>query len=473
MLNARQWPAWIIGGLWFAAGVLTVAHNGPFFDEATQITAGLRLLEGHGLADGYLIWFGGSLFWPLFAGVGYRIGGLAGTRIVALLLASIAFGCTVRASVNLFGRKTALWTALVLATNGPFMALARLGVYDVLALSCIGIAFWAITELETGDRRYLLIATLGLVGATLAKYPIALMTLPLGGLLILLRRRRARMDLGISALLGAILFITFFVPFRQQLAQAPAWQSVNRPVFGVTLSMIAYASLYWSLVPALLAIVGWRLARERRSIAALLTGSLAIWPLFHLISFDPVSLNKTVVFGILLAAPLGGLALAELWAKKRYRLVAPLLVLALMALGLVQWQQLDRSWPDARPTARYLVEHVQPGDVLLIDESWPYILYLYAAGRIDSPWDVYDAYRVSHDQSPLGLCEYDWFINVRSSYAWPEFFTEAIRECARYQNVHTYTSLVTNLGADLRFYTYPTEAVVLRSGDVLLGREAQ
>jgi 4-amino-4-deoxy-L-arabinose transferase-like glycosyltransferase len=470
MRNTTRWPVWVIGGLWFAVGAITSAHNGPFFDEATQITAGLRLFEGHGLSDGYLVWFGGSLFWPLLAGIGYRIGGLTGTRLLALLLAAIAFGGTVRASANLFGRKTALWTALILAANGPLMALARLGVYDVLALGCIGIATWAITELETGDRRYLLIATLGLVGATVAKYPIVLMALPLCGLLVLLRRDRAVVDLGIMGCLSGALFIAFFTPFRQQLAEAPAWQAVNRPDFGVTSQMIAYASLYWTLVPAVMAIAGWRLARERRGIAALLTASLAIWPLFHLISLDPVSLNKTVVFGTMLAAPLGGLALTRLWSRPRYRVAAPLVVLALMALGVVQWQQLDRAWPDARPTARYLVEHVQPGDLLLIDESWPYILYLYDAGRIDSPWDVYDVYRVSHDQSPVGLCEHDWFVSVRGSYAWPGFVNEAIRECALHRQVHTETSWVIGLGTDLRFHTYPVEAIVLRLNDPL-GRD--
>ena len=468
MRNTRRWPVWVIGGLWFAVGALTVAHNGPFFDEAIMIIAGLRVLEGYGLSDGYLVWFGGSLFWPLLAGIGYRIGGLSGTRIIALLLAAITFGCTVRASTNLFGRKTALWTALVLAASGPLMALARLGAYDVLAFGCIGVAFWAITELEEGDRRYLLIATLSLVGATLAKYPFVLMALPLCGLLVLLRRRQAVLDLGILAFLGGAVFIAYFVSFRQQLAQAIAWQLVSRTTFGVTPLMIAYTSLYLSLVPVLLAIAGWRLTRERRGIAALLTISLAIWPLFHLATLDPVGINKTIVFGATLAAPLGGLTLAQIWKQRRYRMAAPLIVLALMAIGVVQWQQLDRAWPDSRPTARYLVEHVQPGELLLIDESWPYILYLYAAGRIDSPWDVYDVYRISHDQSPVGLCEYDWFVNVRGSYAWPEFINETIRECGHYQQVYTDTSWATGLGSDLRFYTYPVETFVLRLDDSTL-----
>lgn len=467
MHNTRRWPVWVIGVLWFAVGALTVAHNGPFFDEAIMIIAGLRLLEGYGLSDGYLVWFGGSLFWPLLAGIGYRIGGLSGTRIVALLLATITFACTVRASTNLFGRKTALWTALILAASGPLMALARLGAYDVLAFGCIGVAFWAITELEVGDRRYLLIATLALVGATLAKYPIGLMALPLCGLLVLLRRRQAVMDIGISAFLGGVLFIVYFVSFRQQLAQAPAWQLVSRKTFGVTPLMIAYTSLYLSLAPVLLAATGWRLTQERRGIAAVLTGSLIIWPLFHLSTLDPVGMHKTIVFGTILAAPLGGLVLARLWERKRYRMAASLIVLALMALGAIQWQQMDRAWPDARPTASYLVEHVQPGELLLIDESWPYILYLYDAGRIDSPWDVYDVYRVSHGQSPVGLCEHDWFVHVRGSYAWPEFIHEAIHECGHYHQVYNDTNWVTGLGTNLRFYTYPVEVSVLRLDDQL------
>ena len=47
-------------------GIIALAANGPFVDESLYIAAGLRVLEGHGLADGYIAWFNGSPFvWPV------------------------------------------------------------------------------------------------------------------------------------------------------------------------------------------------------------------------------------------------------------------------------------------------------------------------------------------------------------------------------------------------------------------------
>ncbi|NIV38314.1 MAG: hypothetical protein GWN58_55515, partial [Anaerolineae bacterium] len=66
---------------------------------------------------------------------------------MALILATIAFIAVLRATKNLFGQKASFWTAAAFALSGPFLALARLGVYDTLALAGIAVSFWAVTEL--------------------------------------------------------------------------------------------------------------------------------------------------------------------------------------------------------------------------------------------------------------------------------------------------------------------------------------
>ncbi|MFL7790547.1 MAG: hypothetical protein AB8I69_00280, partial [Anaerolineae bacterium] len=83
--------AWLVVGLWFLLCLTTLNYNGPFFDEGIYITSGVRTLEGYGLSDLYLTWFGGSLLWPILAGIGYRIGGLIGARVVALLVTTGGF----------------------------------------------------------------------------------------------------------------------------------------------------------------------------------------------------------------------------------------------------------------------------------------------------------------------------------------------------------------------------------------------
>jgi hypothetical protein len=50
--------------------IAIVAANGPFVDEGLYAVAGMRVLEGNGLSDGYIAWFNGSPFlWPVMAAI--------------------------------------------------------------------------------------------------------------------------------------------------------------------------------------------------------------------------------------------------------------------------------------------------------------------------------------------------------------------------------------------------------------------
>jgi hypothetical protein len=189
---------------------------------------------------------------------------------------------------------------------------------------------------------------------------------------------------------------------------------------------------------------------------------MMIWPAYHLISGNPVSLSKHLVLGHLFAYPLLGLALSTLWEDGKHshtvrRSAAILIVLALAAIGLVQLDRFNRAWPDAREAADYLIRHVQPGQKLLINESWPYTMYLYGEGRIDSPWDVFDVYRIVQGQAEMDLCEYDWFVDSEGSYEWPESVLQTIQRCGEFQPVFSTTSTVVGLGSDLNYISYPVE----------------
>jgi hypothetical protein len=145
-------------------------------------------------------------------------------------------------------------------------------------------------------------------------------------------------------------------------------------------------------------------------------------------------------------------------AIRKLALVA--LVLALAVTGLVQVDRFNRAWPDARPAANYLLARVQPGQKLLINESWPYTMVLYAADRIESPWDVFDVYRITHGESEIGLCEYDWWVDSQGSYKWPESILETIHRCGTFQPVFSSTSTVVGMGTDLDYVTYQVPIVV-------------
>jgi hypothetical protein len=442
----------------------TLGYNGPFFDEGIYVTAGLRILQGHGYSDGYLGWFAGSLLWPALAGSAYSIGGLLAARFVATLCLGVALLVVSDVTRTVFGERAGLWATLAFALNGPVIALARLAVYDVVAVAGVAVSFWAIVQLARRDNRaWLVLAALAFTAAALSKYPSALMILPLCGVLWALRRERAVLDIFALGFISVALLLMLFLPAREQVGGLLAWQIRNKPTFGSTRPMMLFAALWFTLAPALLACLGWRVAGSQRRLATILSLSLLLWPAYHLLSGNPVGDSKHVILGYLFAYPLIGLALAtwsNVWKKPAVSIV---ITLALAGFGYAQWYQLDRSWPDLRLGASYLNAHVRPGDRLLINESWPYTMYLYGFRRITSPWDVFDAYRVTNNESPIGLCDYDWFVDTRGAYEWPAAVQAEVARCGVFERVFSDANPVLRLGSDLRFVRYPIYTDIWRN----------
>jgi hypothetical protein len=143
------------------------------------------------------------------------------------------------------------------------------------------------------------------------------------------------------------------------------------------------------------------------------------------------------------------------------------LALGLFALGAVQVERFDRAWPDARPAAAYLLAQVEPGQKLLINESWPYISYLYGAGRLETPWDVFDVYRITHGQSEIDLCEYDWFVDSQGTYQWPGWIAFEVHRCGVFEPVWKNESTVVGMGRDLDYIRYQVKVVVWRNHESL------
>lgn len=469
-LNAYRWWVGGIVGVWFLASLFTLGYNGLFFDEGIYITAGLRTLEGYGGSDRYLTWFGGTLLWPALAGLGYRVAGAVGARALTLLAVSGGLLAFAHAARNLSGERAGLWATVALALNGALISMARLAVYDGLAWAGMAVSFWALTELARRDhRKWLLLAVVAYVVGTLAKYPTGVMLLPLLGILVLTRRRKATLDLLLFGYLGALAALMVLLPVREQVATYFQWRLANTPSFGVTLPMIAWTAFSLSLPALILAPVGWWRYRQNRLLGGVLLLGLLFWPAYHILRRDPVSITKHLAFGYLFAYPLVGVALATLWDAGKGavqvlgRVGAVLLVAVLAALGISQALRADRGWPDLRPPAQYLVEHVRPGERLLINESWPFTAYLYAQGRISSPWDVYDVYRVTHGELEGDLCAVEWFVDVRGSFAWPPEVLRQVESCGTFRPVLSSTSWVINIGSDLRDVEYPVETVVWRN----------
>lgn len=431
---------WLVVAVFAAVEVALImaSRAGPTIDEGLYIAAGLRTLGGHGISDGYLTWFSGSLVWPAIAGIGYELSGLEGARLMALISIVVVMVATIKATGNLFGPRARFFAALLLATSGPVLMLAHLAVYDALAIAGVATCFWCVTELARRDHRGWLVAgALSFSLGVLAKYPTLFFAGPtLMALLVLLRRGRAVTDLALFGFVFAVLPMILFLSERGQYSMLFSDNlALQTEAFGASPRTVAYAQAYFTAVPLVLALAGWLAVPSRRLLATVLASGVAGPVAYHLLSQNGVSDHKHAVYGLVFAAPLGGLALAGA-ARDWPRRVAMVPALAALAfLGVAQMQRLDDGSPDLRASVGYLRAHVKPGQELLINNSWPFIPYLYERGALASPWDVYDVYRVRAGQARGSVCRYDWFVDAPGGSSWSSRIRRQAKRCGTFHEV--------------------------------------
>ncbi len=455
---------WLLLGV-FLAGELVVSSlelRGPFLDEGIYVAAGLRTLQGHGISDNYLSWFSGSLMWPVIAALGWKAFGLAGARAAAAICVTIGLFGMIKAAGNLFGAEVRAATALAAVISGPVIALGHLAVYDTLAVAAAGCSFWTLTEfLRRDDRSWLCGSAILYAIAVLAKYPVLMFIgPPLVGLMIAARGRRAAMDIGVFAFIAGAVLLIYFLSDRGQLTAFESFRVSDNPSFDVSRGQIAYSQVYLTAVPLVLALAGAMLLERRRIALALLTGVIGA-PVYHLMTGNPAGDQKHVVFGLIFMLPLIGVALTRALRGRRALLAVPAII-GLAAFGLIQVARIDEGWPDLRRSAAMLVREVHPGERLLANSSWVDAAYLYSAGRINSPYDIYDASRVEQMHG-VDVCSFQWFIQVPGGQPWPASVRLAMERCGTFHRVYSETASVTGLGSDLKFVTYEAPIEIWRN----------
>ena len=435
-------PRWwwvVVGFLTVQVCIIWFAANGPFVDEGLYTVAGIRVLEGKGMSDGYLTWFNGSPFvWPVIAALGYEhLGGLSGARLMAALLSAVTLWAFAQTAENLFGRSVALWCGLAFSVNGLFMALAHFAVYDVVALTGLAVSMWCVTRASRSDSSFWMLgAAIAFAGAVIAKYGYVATVLPLLGLLASVHdgKRFGRAAMMFLSVVAVILIAYFGLVFGSLLP--PSSAAYLEQSFGRSRGHIAVLQMVFGLAPFALASAGalvvWRSRQPLLAATCLL--ALSVYPAFHLWTANFVSAQKHVVAGFLFAYLLAGVALERLWqSRSRVSAVSMLAVLTIWGGLQCYWQ--DYSWSDTRSLAHYLALHMKRGDGLVAESSWNYILYLYPRGLIESPADVIDA-----NYPPGGngrdVCRIPWLVGNPDS---ADMLRGAVGHC-RHQRVLSSTT---------------------------------
>jgi 4-amino-4-deoxy-L-arabinose transferase-like glycosyltransferase len=410
---ASQALWWIVAG--FVAVqlfLISFATNGPFVDEGLYTVAGMRVLEGRGLSDGYVTWFNGSPFvWPVIAALGHHLGGLPGARLMAAILSAVTLLALAKTAQNLFGVSVSRWCALAFSVNGLFMALAHFAVYDVAALTGLAVSMWCVTRAPKAEvSRWVIGAAIAFAGAVVSKYGYVLLVVPLVGLLVSVHgvKRSGRVLALFVSVVGVILTAYFGLIFGS-LVPASSVTYLTQ-TFGRSRGHIAVLQVVFGLVPLGLAtagaLVAWR--RRQRLLAVTCLLALGVYPAFHLWTANFVSAQKHVVAGFLFAYLLAGVALERLW-HSRSRATAVSVLGALTIWGGLQCYWQDHSWSDTRPLTRYLALNMKRGDRVVAESSWSYILELYPRGLIESPADVIDANYPPRGHRP-DACHIPWLV---------------------------------------------------------------
>jgi hypothetical protein len=107
---------------------------------------------------------------------------------------------------------------------------------------------------------------------------------------------------------------------------------------------------------------------------------------------------------------------------------------------------------------------VKPGQELLINNSWPFIPYLYERGALASPWDVYDVYRVRAGQARGSVCRYDWFVDAPGGSSWSRRILRKAKRCGTFREVFSQPDSLLGLSNDrLDFIQYTGHARIWKN----------
>ncbi len=408
--------------------------NGPFSDESIYILAGTRVIEGfafdsRNLDYFYSRWFQGSPFiWPPLASLGYSLAGLFGSRMIAVVCATVIWTSVFFVCKRQYGPRPAFLAAAAFCIDGQFLALSHSAVYDAPSLALLALACVAASQYASSERRdFAMLSGLLLGAATITKYSTIVGSLGVACILFqgLPFNRAAKAVAIVATVSGSIVSVYCVTTFGSLIPSS--FQFYLHYPQRLSRSVILLQFAEWIAVAACFAGYGLGVIAGTQRWKALLSGVAVMIAVvgMHVVTESHVSSHKHFVLGAMFLFPLVGLGLMRFHDRMGNGWLGVAFTL-LLVLGGMRSYATDHYWPDSRPAAAYLLENWRKGDSLVSDEAWNFRLPLYVSGAIASPFDLLDSWNVQ--KGKRNLCDIEWMVGNTS--AWREDqISQLAREC--------------------------------------------
>jgi hypothetical protein len=383
-----------------------VRADTAFQDEALYLWAGHRewahWLHGAPVPPFPAYFSGAPVIYPPLGALADHAGGLAGARILSLVLMLGATALCWSAASRLFGRRAGFFAAALFAVAGPTLHLGAFATYDALSVLLVALAAWcAVRAADRADATgWMLAAGIALALANAAAYSTALLDPVVVVLAFLIACPRPG---GKAALARAATLLTVTVALLVAgtlIGGSSYLTGIGNTMFAEAgqadpLGSVLAASWSWAGLIFVLAVTGlvvsWagRRGRAQSWVLAVLVIAVALGPLEQSRLHSAATLNEHVGLGAWFAVIAAGYAVDQFIsaaAEGRTRATvcgACAVALAFpLSLGLSQARALATAWPNSasftailRPlvrhsTGRFLVEDPAIGEYYLQVTRW-------------------------------------------------------------------------------------------------------
>ncbi|MDR0343977.1 MAG: glycosyltransferase family 39 protein, partial [Nocardiopsaceae bacterium] len=321
----QHWPLWIVLTVQLGLTLHWLLRYSPSHDETLYLLAGrqewAQWLSGAPMPSRYPGFFSGEVFmWPPVDAIGYAVGGLAGARVIAMLLMLAVTALTYLTAMRMGGRRTAAFAAALAGLTGVADFVGATATFEPLALFFLMLAVYLVIR-ANGRWRWLAGAGGVLALANGAKYGTIAWDPLVAGIAMLYRwpsegwkpaiRRGATVIVGLVAGDALLLLAnpgSWHGMIRSTLAR-PATPPSHTYLFGPSGAVLTQAAELTGgmLVLALLGLILCRIRRESwasTATLALMTAGLLLTPIDQARLHQFVSLDRNSSFGV----PLGAIA---------------------------------------------------------------------------------------------------------------------------------------------------------------------